>query len=64
MLYITLVNSHKIRQRKFKVIMDLGNGVQGSVAPLLLRRLGCQVITINGGAGWYLLGARVGTYFE
>ena len=45
---LTLVNSDKIRQRKFKVIMDLGNGVQGSVAPLLLRRLGCQVITING----------------
>jgi len=45
---LSLVNSDKIRERKFKVIMDLGNGVQALVAPLLLRRLGCEVVTING----------------
>jgi phosphomannomutase/phosphoglucomutase len=45
---LSLVDIEKIRARKFKVVMDLGNGVQGFVAPLLLRQLGCQVITING----------------
>ncbi|MGA9843740.1 MAG: phosphoglucosamine mutase [Nitrososphaeraceae archaeon] len=45
---LSLVDTEKIRARKFKVVMDLGNGVQGFVAPLLLRQLGCHVITING----------------
>ena len=45
---LSLVNVDNIRRRKFKVIMDLGNGVQGVVAPFLLKKLGCQVITING----------------
>lgn len=45
---LSLINADNIRRRKFKVIMDLGNGVQGTVAPFLLQRLGCQVITING----------------
>lgn len=45
---LSLVDAENIRKRKFKVILDLGNGVQGIVAPLLLSQLGCQVITING----------------
>jgi len=45
---LSLVDKEMIRNREFKVIMDLGNGVQGVVAPLLLERLGCKVITING----------------
>ncbi len=45
---LSLVNADYIRSRKFKVIMDLGNGVQGAVAPFLLQKLGCHVITING----------------
>ena len=28
--------------------MDLGNGAQARVAPILLNKLGCKVITING----------------
>jgi phosphomannomutase/phosphoglucomutase len=31
-------------QRRLKVVVDAGNGVAGSYAPALLRRLGCEVI--------------------
>jgi phosphomannomutase / phosphoglucomutase len=45
---LSLVNVEKIRQRKFTVVMDIGNGAQARVAPVLLNKLGCKVITING----------------
>src|ERR671933_2672313 len=45
---LSLVNVEKIRQRKFTVAMDIGNGAQARVAPVLLNKLGCKVITING----------------
>jgi phosphomannomutase/phosphoglucomutase len=45
---LSLVNIEKIRQRNFKVVMDIGNGAQSRVAPFLLNKLGCKVITING----------------
>ena len=45
---LALVNSDKIRQRKFTVAMDTGNGVQAIVAPLVCKKLGCKVIVING----------------
>ena len=45
---IKLVNADKIKKRKFKVTMDLGNGVQAIVAPQLAKKLGCTVITVNG----------------
>lgn len=45
---LTLVDADKIRKRKFKVTMDLGNGVQALVAPLLAKKLGCNVISVNG----------------
>jgi phosphomannomutase/phosphoglucomutase len=45
---LSLVNVEKIRQRKFTVAMDIGNGVQARIAPFLLNKLGCKVITING----------------
>ncbi|MBM3894848.1 MAG: phosphoglucosamine mutase [Thaumarchaeota archaeon] len=41
------VNSNKIMSRKFKVVLDLGNGAQAVTAPLLCNELGCKVITIN-----------------
>ena len=44
---ISQVNSKKIRSRKFKVVLDLGNGAQAATAPLLCNNLGCNVITIN-----------------
>lgn len=43
-----LVDTDRIKQRKFKITMDLGNGVQALVAPILAKRLGCTVVTLNG----------------
>ena len=45
---LELVDVDRIKQHKFKITMDLGNGVQSLVAPVLAKRLGCTVITING----------------
>lgn len=49
--YITGVKSHidtkKIRQRKFKIVLDLGNGAQAVAAPKMCEELGCQTFLIN-----------------
>jgi len=45
---LELVDVNRIKQHNFKITMDLGNGVQSLVAPLLAKRLGCTVITVNG----------------
>ncbi|MBC8156596.1 phosphoglucosamine mutase [Armatimonadetes bacterium] len=45
---LALVDVDRIKKRKFNVTMDLGNGVQALVAPLLAKKLGCTVITVNG----------------
>jgi phosphomannomutase / phosphoglucomutase len=44
---LSLINVEKIRQREFKVVVDGGNGVQGPVASVLAKRLGCKVLTLN-----------------
>jgi phosphomannomutase/phosphoglucomutase len=41
------VNSTKIKSRKFKVALDLGNGAQAVAAPRLCLELGCKIYTIN-----------------
>ena len=41
------VNSKKIKTKRFKVVLDLGNGTQAITAPSLCKQLGCQVISIN-----------------
>lgn len=43
-----VVDSKKISSMGFKVVMDLGNGTQALVAPVLAQRLGCKVLTLNG----------------
>jgi phosphomannomutase / phosphoglucomutase len=45
---LALIDANRIRQRKFTVVMDIGNGAQAAVAPLVARKLGCKVIIING----------------
>ena len=45
---IALVDSEKIKSRKFKIVMDLGNGVQALVAPTICEKLGCKIIPLNG----------------
>lgn len=42
------VNSSKIRSKKFKVVLDLGNGAQAVTAPKLCSELGCKTFLING----------------
>jgi phosphomannomutase/phosphoglucomutase len=41
------INSEKIISKKFKVVLDLGNGAQAVSAPKFCKELGCQVFTIN-----------------
>ncbi len=42
------VNVPRISDRKFTVVLDIGNGAQAVAAPFLCERMGCKVITING----------------
>ena len=44
---ISQVDSSNIKQKKFKVVIDLGNGAQAVTAPKLCEKLGCSIITIN-----------------
>lgn len=41
------VNASKIKSKKFKVALDLGNGAQVVAAPSLCKELGCTVFLIN-----------------
>lgn len=45
---ISQVNVSRISERKFTVVLDIGNGAQAVAAPYLCERLGCKVVTING----------------
>lgn len=45
---LALVDSDRIRARKFTVAMDIGNGAQAVAAPMLAQKLGCKVIVVNG----------------
>ncbi|MDG7002246.1 MAG: phosphoglucosamine mutase [Nitrososphaerota archaeon] len=47
---VSQVNASKIAERKFTVVLDVGNGAQAVAAPYLCERLGCKVITLNGQA--------------
>ncbi len=37
-----------VARRRFRVVLDCANGASAVTSPALLRRLGCQVITLNG----------------
>ena len=41
------VNVKQISDRKFTVVMDLGNGAQCVAAPYLVESMGCKLITLN-----------------
>jgi phosphomannomutase/phosphoglucomutase len=49
--YIEAIKTHvdtaKIAQRNYRVVVDAANSVGGLAAPYLLRELGCKVTTIN-----------------
>ncbi|WEU39883.1 MAG: phosphoglucosamine mutase [Candidatus Odinarchaeum yellowstonii] len=44
---LSLIDSQKIREREFKIILDIGNGAAYSIAPLLARELNCTTTTLN-----------------
>jgi phosphomannomutase/phosphoglucomutase len=44
---LSMVDTKLISQRKFTVVMDLGNGAQCVAAPYLVEALGCKLITLN-----------------
>ncbi|MBP1907982.1 phosphoglucosamine mutase [Methanolobus bombayensis] len=45
---INSVDHELIREKKFKVVVDTGCGAGSVTLPFLIRKLGCEVITING----------------
>lgn len=44
---LSRVNAKAVAERKFTVVMDLGNGAQSVAAPYLAESLGCKLITLN-----------------
>ncbi len=44
---LSKVNTKLIADRKFTVVMDLGNGAQCVAAPYLVEAMGCKLITLN-----------------
>lgn len=46
-LSIPYLNVEQIKSKKFKVVLDSVNGAGGLISPLLLKKLGCDVVEIN-----------------
>ena len=44
---LRVVNVNEIRNKKFKVVIDACNGAASVISPVLLEKLGCQVIRLN-----------------
>jgi phosphomannomutase/phosphoglucomutase len=44
---LSRVNAKLISERRFTVVMDLGNGAQCTAAPYIVEALGCKLITLN-----------------
>jgi len=41
------IDSEKIKSKKFKVVLDLGNGAQAVTAPICCKNLNCEIFLIN-----------------
>jgi phosphomannomutase len=46
-LALDVIDLQLIRSKSFKVVLDTCNGAGGIISPLLLRKLGCEVVTLN-----------------
>ena len=46
-LALNLVDTEKVKARKFKVVVDAVNSIGGVVIPALLEKLGCEVVKLN-----------------
>jgi phosphomannomutase/phosphoglucomutase len=45
---LTFVDREIIEKSKIRIVMDCGNGVQSVIAPIIARKLGCEVLIMNG----------------
>ena len=46
-LALKLVDVEKVKERKFKIVVDAVNSIGGVVIPALLEKLGCEVVKLN-----------------
>lgn len=46
-LALDVLDLQLIRSKRFKVVLDTCNGAGGVISPVLLRKLGCEVVTLN-----------------
>lgn len=46
-LKLSCIKVNKIKKKKFRVVLDCNNGAGSSIAPELLKRLGCKIIEFN-----------------
>jgi phosphomannomutase/phosphoglucomutase len=44
---LSKVDAKAVAERKFTVVMDLGNGAQSVAAPQIVESLGCKLVTMN-----------------
>jgi phosphomannomutase/phosphoglucomutase len=42
------IDSERIKSKKFKVVLDLGNGAQAVSAPIFCENLECEIFLVNG----------------
>lgn len=45
---LSIIDVDLIKKFAFNIVMDFGNGVQSLVMPLIAKKLGCKIITLNG----------------
>jgi phosphomannomutase / phosphoglucomutase len=44
--YLQRITSTTSVEKKYRIVIDCGNGIAGKIAPTLFRRLGCEVIEL------------------
>ena len=45
---LSFIDIESVKSNKFKIVMDFGNGVQSLVSSLIAKKLGCEILTLNG----------------
>ncbi len=45
---LSRIDAAAVRVRRFRVVVDCGNGASCGTSPALLSRLGCEVVSLNG----------------
>jgi len=45
---LSFIDIESVKVNKFKIVMDFGNGVQSLVASSIAKKLGCEILTLNG----------------